>query len=144
MDLVDEDATSLDGDATQSTSRVEDDSKVGASMINVYWQDRLVPETTLSALPFFPDYKRPSMCETMGIPANWRDRLQGYLFFGWDFPHISNNKLKFQVDPNLDEWLNNKSRFRDEIETNPKHLSNTFLRSSFLTYFELLHFYPVS
>jgi hypothetical protein len=126
VDLAEGDVDSIDGDAAQPGA--EGEAKVRPPMVSVYWQDRLVPETTLSALPFLPDCKTPLQCGIAGIPTNWRDRIQGFLFFGWDFRHISNNKLKFQVDPNMNEWLNNKNRFKNEIETTPTHLSSVCLR----------------
>ncbi|CAN0422834.1 unnamed protein product, partial [Ectocarpus fasciculatus] len=74
------------------------DENIKPDMIDIYWQDRLVPETKLTMLPFMPECKTPLQCEKNLVPVDWRDRLHGFLFFGWDFRHISNNKLKFQVD----------------------------------------------
>lgn len=119
---IENDDASIDGDMDESEEQRQ------RSMIYVYWQDRLVPETKLTTLPFMPDCRTPVQCQNMEVPVNWRDRLQGFLFFGWDFRHISNNKLKFQVDPNLNEWINNKHRFRDEIQTQPNSLPKAFLR----------------
>jgi hypothetical protein len=101
---------------------------VGGPMCSVYWQDRLVPETEITSLPFFPEWRLARICEQNNVPVDWRDRIRGFLFFGWDFHHISNNKLKFQVDPNMDEWLNNKRRYRSEIKTMPMKLSEHFQR----------------
>jgi hypothetical protein len=97
-------------------------------MCSVYWQDRLVPETEITALPFFPEWKLARICELNNVPVDWRDRIRGFLFFGWDFRHISNNKLKFQVDPNMDEWLNNKRRYKSEMKTMPMKLPEIFQR----------------
>lgn len=121
--VLDHDDMSIDGMDQQDD--VEEDVK--PAMVDVYWQDRLVPETKLTALPFIPDAKTSAQCDKLEIPANWRDRLHGFLFFGWDFKHISNNKLKFQVDPSMDDWLNDKNRFRDEIQSDPKSLKDRFL-----------------
>lgn len=125
VNLVDDDdASNPDDDAANKGNEAEPSDP----MMSVYWQDRLVPETTLNSLPFLPDVKTLVQCEREGIPFNWRQRLRGFLFFGRDFRHISNNKLKFQVDPNMNDWLNDKSRFKYEVTTDPKHLENEFLR----------------
>ena len=50
--------------------------------------------------------------------------VKGYLFFDWNFIHISNNKLKIQVEPNLDEWLNTKSKVQEAFTFyNPKGIA---------------------
>lgn len=122
VDLADEDGHCSD------TCKEDEVESAHQNAVSVYWQDRLVPETQLASLPFFPDCRTQHQCEKESIPVGWRDRLHAFLFFGWDFKHISNNKLKFQVDPNLDEWLNDKKRYRDDVKTDPKHLTPVFLR----------------
>lgn len=120
----------VDGDdsSVRDGPEADKDENIKPDMIDIYWQDRLVPETKLTMLPFMPECKTPLQCEKNLVPVDWRDRLHGFLFFGWDFRHISNNKLKFQVDPNMNEWLNDKNRFRDEVLSEPKQISNVFLR----------------
>lgn len=91
-------------------------------IFSVYWQDRLVPETVLSKLPFFPVCLTAAQCEADKLSLNWRYRLKGYLFFDWTFHHISNNKLKFTIEPSLDEWLNglsNKAARSRDLSWNP-------------------------
>lgn len=78
--------------------------------VSVYWQNRFVPETTLKRLPFFPSAKNRMQCSTERIPLNWMDRIKGFIFFDNKFSHISNNKLRLQVDPNLEEYLTIKAR----------------------------------
>ncbi len=80
--------------------------------VYVYWQNRLVPETTISWLDFFP---KPKLSDaTLG--KNWKDRILGLLFLDWNFPHISNNKLKLLVDPV--EWLSIKKKVEFDYGTN--------------------------
>jgi hypothetical protein len=114
-----------DGDLGIYEDEAEEARKLACS---VYWQDRLVPETEIKTLPFYPSAKSATQCDQEKIPVKWRDRVRGFLFFGWDFRHISNNKLKFKVDPNMDAWLNDKARFKNEIRSKPNHISEAFLR----------------
>lgn len=60
------------------------------------------------------------------MPLNWDYRVKGFLFFDWSFKHISNNKLKIQVDPNIDEWINSKP-VESQITTMPKELNKQFV-----------------
>ncbi len=77
------------------------------SVFNVYWQNRLVPETVVENLPFLP--KRSfGTSNRFNIPKDWKSRVKGYLFLDGTFKHISNNKLKITVYPNLDTWINDK------------------------------------
>ncbi len=103
-------------------------SNVTKPLCSIFWQDRLVPETIINAFPFFPELRTQLQCERNLIPSDWRERVHCFLFFGWDFRHISNNKLKFQVDPNMNEWLNNKKRFINEVQTKPQNIKDGFLR----------------
>ena len=43
----------------------------------------------------------------------------GFLFLSWDFKHISNNKLKIQVDPSFDAWLNDPKTVKSGGEGQP-------------------------
>jgi hypothetical protein len=95
--------------------------------VSVFWQDRLVPSSALQKLPFFPDARTKLQCDTDKLPENWRGRLKGYLFFDWNFRHISNNKLRIQVDPNIDDWLNDKSIAKQIILT-PNSLKQQFIK----------------
>jgi hypothetical protein len=63
-------------------------------IVKVYWQDRCLPETTLSALPFFPNRRYEMYYLNRGLTPLWRSRLVIFLFFNYEFEHISNNKLK--------------------------------------------------
>lgn len=83
-------------------------------IIRIYWQDRLVPETIISQLSFFPKTTKIDL-EKLGIGTNWKQRLVGFLFFDWKFKHISNNKLKIRVQPDLNTWLNSKSIISETI-----------------------------
>lgn len=83
-------------------------------IIRIYWQDRLVPETTMSQLSFFPKTTRIDL-EKLGIGTNWKQRLIGFIFFDWKFKHISNNKLKIRVQPDLNTWMNSKSVLSETI-----------------------------
>jgi len=65
---------------------------------DIFWQHRLVPESKVSSLSFFPKGLRSAhQCEAVSVSVNWRRRLRGFLFFDAEFTHISNNKLKIQV-----------------------------------------------
>ena len=102
-------------------------TKFDSNVFSVFWQDRLVPESVVSSLPFFPFLKRKSVqAKNAGeIAANWTERIKGFLFFDWSFTQISNNKLKIQVDPNLHEWINSKSVESNTI-FNPKEIKKSF------------------
>lgn len=88
--------------------------------ISVYWQNRFVPETTLKRLPFFPTSRNRMQCSSDKIPLNWKDRIKGFIFFDNKFSHISNNKLRLQVDPNLEEYLTMKARDKTISYDTPK------------------------
>lgn len=76
--------------------------------ISIYWQNRLVPETGIDRLSFFPTARSRLQCSMERIPENWRGRIKGFIFFNNKFTHISNNKLRLQVDPDLETWLEKK------------------------------------
>jgi hypothetical protein len=95
--------------------------------VRVYWQDRLVPETVLSQLPFVPKSIQAlkNMELNEGISPNWKGRLVGFLFFDWEFHHISNNKLKICVEPDLNTWLNGEAK--KHIISQPKKTGDAFI-----------------
>jgi hypothetical protein len=93
----------------------------------VYWQNRLVPETLLAQMPFFPNAKSASQCDELNIPHDWKDRIRGFLFFDSKFDSISNNKLKIKADPDFDTWINDKD-VKKKITYNPKYTQKEFLR----------------
>lgn len=95
-------------------------------MIQVYWQNRLVPESLLWQLPFFPSTHSNTSLAKYEIPKNWKSRIGGFLFFDWSFRHISNNKLKILVEPNLNTWLNSTDVKSKTIVT-PKNAQTEFL-----------------
>jgi hypothetical protein len=95
--------------------------------IQVYWQNRLVPESTLSQLPFFPSTNANSSASKFELAKSWRGRIGGFLFFDWSFRHISNNKLKILVDPNLNTWLNT-SEVKSKTIMTPKNAQAEFLK----------------
>jgi hypothetical protein len=82
------------------------------NICDVYWENRLVPESGVNNLPFFPKVSSRIDCSRGEEPIaeNYRGRIKIYLFFDCKWGHISNNKLKLQVDPNLEEWLNDKRK----------------------------------
>jgi hypothetical protein len=101
---------------------------VDVPTINIFWQDRLVPESTLQNLNLaFPNAYTVGKCEQQKLPRNWKGRVRGYLFFDWTFRHISNNKLKLQVDPNLETWINSKAVI-DKCTTRPKNSKAELLK----------------
>ena len=77
------------------------------SLFNILWMNRLVPESFVNELPFFSIVKQYTELQlpTKFIPLNWKARIKGYLFFDRNFP-ITNNKLRIQVDPDINLWLN--------------------------------------
>ena len=78
------------------------------STFSIFWQNRLVPESVINKLPLFKNIKVTDLdCDNAGIARKWRDRLKGFLFFDWNFHSISNNKLKFTLEPSLEIYLNN-------------------------------------
>lgn len=93
--------------------------------IHIYWQNRLVPaENELSELFFFPTTHHKTEVARSQIARNWRGRIAGFLFFGWEFDFIANNKLRFLVD--LNEWFNVKAN-TSQIITFPKQVPAEFL-----------------
>ena len=95
--------------------------------INIYWQNRFVPESSLERLPFFPAARTRLQCSTEKIPENWMGRIKGFLFFDNKFTHISNNKLRLQADPNLETWLITKAKAKSVTYDIPK-MEETFLK----------------
>lgn len=94
-----------ESDSSLSQAQSRDDT------FSVFWQNRLVPESTAKKLFFFPTWSKHQLAEK-GISDRWQERVRGLLFFDWNFQFISNNKLKLQLDPNMDEWLNDAHRAR--------------------------------
>lgn len=70
----------------------------------VFWVNRLVPEAVVDRLNFFPAREIMKMDDHNMIEKNWKQRIVCFLFLHWDFPYISNNKLKICLEPNL--WIN--------------------------------------
>ncbi len=91
------------------------------SIVRVYWQNRLVPETEVKDLPFFPNTTSLNKAK---VTRNWKSRVVGFLFFDWQFNLIANNKLKLLLD--LNEWLNNKANAKN-ILFYPKNCSSEFV-----------------
>jgi hypothetical protein len=106
----------------------EDVSGEEDNLFRVYWQNRLVPETQLSQMPFFPAAKTVLQCERYKIPLDWKDRIRGFIFFDSNFVDISNNKLKIKADPDFDTWINDKQT-KKKITYNPKSIDKDFERS---------------
>ena len=78
------------------------------SVFSIFWQNRLVPETVVNRLPLFKNIKVSDLdCDKLGIARKWKDRLKGFLFFDWNFHSISNNKLKFTMEPSMEVYLEN-------------------------------------
>lgn len=96
-------------------------------MIQVYWQNRLVPESILSHLPFFPStHSNSAVSKKDSVAKDWKNRIGGFLFFDWSFRHISNNKLKILVEPNLNTWLNS-TEVKSKTITTPKSTPTDFV-----------------
>lgn len=101
------------GRGASALQRRQDDA-----VFSVFWQDRLVPETVLNRLPCFKDLPSSVIdCSSQSIAHQWRGRIKGFLFFDWEFHNISNNKLKFTVEPSLEGWLNEQLRADEAIWT---------------------------
>jgi hypothetical protein len=86
-----------------------------ACMIRCYWQNRLVPGSTLKDLHFFG-----GAWQQWGISNKWRKRILGILWFDWNYYDIANNKLKFNsnVETTLKDGAN--------VEFNIADRNNTF------------------
>jgi hypothetical protein len=88
-----------------------DEDKRPVPTFNTFWVHRLVPASIVRRLAFFPKkgngLKMGTDKDAPQIPADWMGRIKGFLFFDRDFP-ITNNKLRIQVDPDIDTWLNDK------------------------------------
>ena len=92
-------------------------------VFSVFWGDRLVPDTVVKRLPFFPAFK--SFFTKEGLPANVEHRIKGFLFLDWNFKHISNNKLSIQVDPSFSAWMNS---IEEVTITHPTDATSKFAR----------------
>ena len=97
------------------------------SLFRIYWQNRLVPDTKLSKLSFFPDAKTLVQCHKLRIPLAWCSRIKCFLFFDANFHNISNNKLKINVDPDLQSWITSKQVVQD-TQSHPKYLNDRFVK----------------
>jgi hypothetical protein len=76
------------------------------SIMQVYWQNRLTPETRFEQFPFLHQLSQ-NLNVGAGRPAciNFRDRLVGLMFFDRKFKHISDQKLKISIEDGLDHFL---------------------------------------
>jgi hypothetical protein len=114
-----------DGDIKECYDLVDDLPPEEDKLFRVYWQNRLVPETQLSQMPFFPQAKTLLQCERLKIPVGWKDRLRGFIFFDSNFVNISNNKLKIKADPDFETWIHEKE-IKRRITYNPKNIDKDF------------------
>jgi hypothetical protein len=94
-------------------------------LCRIFWQNRLVPETTLDKLSFFPDLKNVAQIDKLGIPNLWNHRIKCFLFFDANFHCISNNKLKLTVDPDLQTWITAPTVVKESRYT-PKNTKDVF------------------
>jgi hypothetical protein len=90
-------------------------------VVNFFWQGRLVPESKVSNMVFFPPAKlRPYDRDRFGP---WRQRTACALFMDWNCP-ISNNKLKLKF-PEIENWFNNQDNFKSsQVRTLGADLKN--------------------
>ena len=94
---------------------------------DIYWVNRYVPQSFLRKLPLFPKgLTSLAECEAAGLPLKWRNRLKGFIFFNHSWEYISNNKLKIQVDPDIDTYINNRCEDKGGITFNPMQASSKF------------------
>ena len=106
------------------TRQGESDAIDSDPTFTIYWQDRLVPQSSVMKLPFFPkSVETFAKCKNKSISYNWMNRIKGFLFFDWNFRHISNNKLKIQI-PDINEWLNHTNTV---LTFNPTRVVANFL-----------------
>ena len=97
-------------------------------LFSVLWQDRLVPDTFVSQLPFFPLFSSKAFFAKAGFSPSVQYRMKGFLFLSWNFKHISNNKLSIQMDPPLSDYLNSNP-IKKQILLHPKDVGPKFLKS---------------
>ena len=84
--------TQAGGNAAAAGRGVAGAPLAAGRVLDVFWSHRLVPESGLEALPFWPSPHTISENRDALGPL-WKGRLHGSLFFPWHFP-ISNNKLR--------------------------------------------------
>jgi hypothetical protein len=89
-----ETAAQASQDSTVATHRSE---AAIADTFHVFWQYRLVPQSTIMELAYWPSPSWFSENRDRVAP-NWRSRIHGSLFFEWSFP-IRNNKL--ELNPSI-------------------------------------------
>ena len=94
------------------------------SLFRIYWQNRLVPDTKLNKLSFFPEARS---WIRHNLNRNWSNRVKCFLFFDANFHNISNNKLKINVDPDLQTWITSKP-VTNQIIYIPKNIKESFPR----------------
>jgi hypothetical protein len=83
------------GDEVEEGGDEEQGRFLSLHSVDMFWTNRLVPQTTAEKLPFYPENcKSRAKCELEGIAENWRGRIKVYLFYSSSFPHIANNKLR--------------------------------------------------
>eukprot|EP00605_Chrysophyceae_sp_TOSAG23-4_P001164 GSChrysophyteH1.ASY1.ANO1.1272.1 assembled CDS len=92
----------------ESVNKVEtEDRNHMFHAFDIYWVDRFVPQSYFTNIPLLPkSLETPAQCEKEGISLDWKKRIKGYVFFNSSWEHISNNKLKIQVDPDINTYLN--------------------------------------
>ena len=94
----------VDGEFTHPGWKSDDSQD--EHIFSVFWQGRLVPETTVKTLKgVLPDATTLKQCIDKMLPHNWQKRLKGFLFLDDTFKNISNNKLKITVHPSFNDWL---------------------------------------
>lgn len=104
------------------------------SIMQVFWQKRLTPETRLQQFPFLGYSMGPNLSIGTGRPAcaNFRNRLVGLMFFDRTFKHISENKLKICIEDGLDYFLANLHQDRNNFTK----ASIVYTESNIVTAFE--------
>lgn len=95
---------------------------VAVPSVQVCWQYRLLPEREYSDLPFFP--LGGGYMPALTPSTRWKQRTVAYLFVDWNFPFVSNNKLRVNQE-NFDSILRAKS---SELSYRPTSFPNEFLR----------------
>jgi hypothetical protein len=120
MEVEDDDNSKVEEESVANS--VPDENPVAETdkdfnIVQCFWQSRLLPESHLQTLPFFP-------VTSTTLPSNWKGRVVGCLFFDRQFTRISNNKLKITL-PDFNRWINERcAQERANIVYLPRGLEN--------------------
>lgn len=67
--------------SSQSYHQDEEIIDSSDTTFTVYWQNRLLPQSVVQSLPFFPTSTAVAECASFGLPTKWRGRIKGNPYY---------------------------------------------------------------